>query len=169
MKSPFKTPVVIQTSSNEGVGLLMKEVPGQVICEFDQTPEMQDHAHFVALAVNRFPNLCSQVGELTASHNEVSAKLAKAVRMREIIADISFYVGHRWHGLTETVREYIMDDVNGSRGLMERAVDWAEEFDRFWEALPEDDERRENYISEVDEFASSKFDELYLRVFNARA
>jgi hypothetical protein len=169
VKSPFKTPVVIQESSNEGVGLLMKEVPGQVICEFDQTPQMREHADFVALAVNKFIETSSDLCMTTIALGDVRDRELALKRQQEIIADISFYVGHRWASLTDTVREYIMDDVNGSRGLMDRAVDWAVEFDAFWEALPEDDERRENYIGEVDEFASSKFDELYLRVFNARA
>lgn len=168
MKSPFKTPVFIQESSNEGVGLLMKEVPGQVICEFDQTPQMKEHAEFVALAVNKFIETSSDLCMTTIALGDVRDRELALKRQQEIIADISFHVGHRWHGLHEHVRQYIMDDVNGSRGLMERAVDWAEEFDRFWEALPEDDSRREDYISEVDEFASKKFDELYLRVFNAR-
>jgi hypothetical protein len=139
-------------------------VPGQVICEFDPTPEMQDHAHFVALAVNQYPNLCNQIGELTASHNEVSAKLSQMVRMQEIIADIGFYVGHRWRTLHVIPSQAILDCLHGSRGLMDEVVIWAKEFDAYWEALPEDHDDRENYIEVVESFAGRKFDELLVKV-----
>lgn len=77
-------------------------------------------------------------------------------RQQEIIADIGFSMGHHWHSVSEKVRGGLMDHLEGSRGLMEKAVEWAVEFDTWWEALPEEDDRRQNYISEVEEFAGKK-------------
>jgi hypothetical protein len=164
MKSPFKTPVVIQESSNEGVGLLMKEVPGQVICEFDQTPQMREHADFVAQAVNKHAELCSELCMTTIALGDVFDREKALKRQQEIIADIGFEVGHIWRPLDIELCQAIMDKHEGSRGLMELVVDWAKEFDVFWEALPEDDERRDNYISEVSNFAVEKFNALVKEV-----
>lgn len=87
----------------------------------------------------------------------LAAERDKLNREQEIIADIGFHVGYKWRGLSEDVRNQIMDAIEGSRGLVEHIIRWAGEFDVFWEALPENDERRENYISEVDDFANEKF------------
>lgn len=87
----------------------------------------------------------------------VGAERDKLKREREIIADIGFDVGHNWRDLSEEVREQIMEVIGGSRGLVNYIIRWAGEFDVFWEALPENDVRRQDYISEVDDFANGKF------------
>lgn len=76
-------------------------------------------------------------------------------RQQEIIADIGWTVGYNWQPIDEKLRGQIMDAVEGSRGLMEKCTDWAKEFDAIWEA--KDKDKREDYISEVDEFATEKF------------
>lgn len=88
---------------------------------------------------------------------ELTAERDKLKREQEVLADIGFHVGHRWRELSVEVRSQIMDATEGSRGLVDNMIRWAGEFDVFWEALPEDDDRRENYISEVDDFANEKF------------
>ncbi len=95
-----------------------------------------------------------------ALENERDALL----RQQEIISDISYTGGYSWHSVSEDVREALMDELNGSRGLHEKFVEWAKEFDALWEALPEDDDRRQNYIAEVDNFAQAKFDGLVATV-----
>ena len=88
--------------------------------------------------------------------NEVRGVRDALARQQEIIADIGFNAGYHWHSVSEEARGDLIDHLDGSRGLMEKIIDWAREFDAFWEALPENDGRRENYISEVDEFAEQK-------------
>jgi hypothetical protein len=160
MKSPFKTPVVIQESSNEGVGLLMKEVPGQVICEFDQTPQMREHAEFIALAVNKFIETNSDLCMTIIALGDVRDRELALKRQQEIIADFSFSMGHLWRPLHIDTCQKIMDHVEGSFGLHQRVIEWAKEFDTYWEALPEEDDRRHDFLGETDAFFTKKFEAL---------
>lgn len=87
----------------------------------------------------------------------VTAERDKLSREREIIADIGFSVGYKWRDLSEEVREQIVEAIEGSRGMVDNIVRWASEFDVFWEALPEFDDRRQDYISKIEDFANEKF------------
>jgi len=82
------------------------------------------------------------------------------LRQREIISSIAFEVGHKWSQYNEDVRKALMEDLEGSRGLHDKFVEWSIEFDKFWEALPEGDPRRENYIIEIDDFTLDKLNGL---------
>lgn len=83
-------------------------------------------------------------------------------RQQEIIADISFAGGSYWERLNEDARTRILDQIEGSRGLMQRFVAWAVEFDAAWEALDPgaDRDKLDNYIGEVDDFAHQKMNAL---------
>jgi hypothetical protein len=151
--NPFKKKLILSESDHYGVGLLLKEPGEQVICEFDKTEDMIFHAEFIKHAVNSYDDLNR---ELIVQR----AKLAKAMRMQEIIADIGFYVGHRWRTLHIDICQKILEPIEGTRGLMDLIVQWASEFDAFWEELPQDDDRRENYIEVVDDFAAKRLDKL---------
>lgn len=83
-------------------------------------------------------------------------------RQQEIVADVSWVVGYHWRVVDEPVRMEVMDAIDGSRGLMAKCVEWAKEFDHVWEA--KDVDKREDYIVEVDHFASSKFKALVAEI-----
>jgi hypothetical protein len=96
---------------------------------------------------------------LLSENNEVAKAL---MRKQELIADIGFEVGHWWERTTNSGCSKIMEHCDGSRGLMQLVVEWAGEFDTFWEALDEDDDRRENYIEEIVNFTAKKIAALAL-------
>lgn len=81
-------------------------------------------------------------------------------RQREILADIAFTSGHKWMQYDETIRDALMEDLEGSRGLKDKFVEWAIEFDKLWEGLDSTDPRRENYIIEIDDFTLDKLNGL---------
>lgn len=137
MSSPFKTKLILSESDHEGTGLLLKEVGEQVICEFDRTPQMQEHAAYIKQAVNEHPEL---------------------LRKQEIIFDLSFTLGNRWNTLSDQLTGDIMDHNGGSRGLCDLVKSWADEFDADWESRSEDEQQ--NYLVDVDEFANRKIAEL---------
>lgn len=83
-------------------------------------------------------------------------------RVAPIIARMGQSVGFAWYQLSSEARSSIMEMVDGSFGLDERVVDWAEEFDRVWEereaiikstALPDGDD----YPERLAEFVDGKF------------
>lgn len=84
----------------------------------------------------------------------------RLLRQQEIIADIAFNCGAYWNRMPDSACAQIMDNMDGSRSLIGQFISWASEFDVMWESLDEDDNRRENYIGEVDDFAHSKMNEL---------
>ncbi|KGX17692.1 hypothetical protein [Burkholderia pseudomallei] len=137
MSSPFKTPLILSESDHEGTGLLLKEVGEQVICEFDRTPQMQEHAAYIKQAVNEYPEL---------------------LRKQEIIFDLSFTLGNRWNTFSDQLMGDIMDHVDGSRGVCDLVKQWVDEFDADWESRSEDEQQ--NYLVDVDEFANRKIAEL---------
>lgn len=94
----------------------------------------------------------------------MNATAERLERMQEIIADIAFVGGSYWNRLDTEVASRISDATEGSRGMMRRFVEWAGEFDAMWEALDEDDERRENYIGEVDDFAHMKINAMVAEI-----
>lgn len=94
----------------------------------------------------------------------MNAEADRLERTQEIIADVAFAGGMYWARLSEDVREQISDAIDGSRGLMQKFVAWATEFDVFWEALDEDDDRRHNYITEVDDFAIGKINAMVAEI-----
>lgn len=71
----------------------------------------------------------------------------------EVIYDISFNFGHILHSFDRSGP--LMDMLEGSRGLKDRIIAWAHEFDDAWFKRPEGE--REEYLSEVDEFADKKW------------
>lgn len=75
------------------------------------------------------------------------------LRQREILADIAFQSGSEWIFLNADIRTALMEELEGSRGLKDKLYEWAVKFDAFWETLPENDPRREDYITEIDTFA----------------
>lgn len=81
-------------------------------------------------------------------------------RQQELIAFISFEIGYRWAALGDDVASKMMDSVEGSVGMLQRAVEWAGEFDVIWESLPANDDRRQDFIAQVSDFAGDKFDRL---------
>ena len=92
-------------------------------------------------------------------------KVYKAERQQEIISYIAFNLGLAWrHRLDVPTQKSIMDNLDGSPGLMDRVIESARKFDEFWEALPEHDERRENYIGEVSNWADKLLEELLKEV-----
>lgn len=91
----------------------------------------------------------AKVADLTAERDALK-------RQRKILTDIGFICGSHWAGLSEATREALSEKLDGSRGLVAQIIEWAVEFDVYWEALPVH-ERRDNYISEVDDFAEAKF------------
>lgn len=78
--------------------------------------------------------------------------------MQEVIFDLSFEFGYRYNALTDQQASDLMDMLNGSRGLKDKIVAWAAEFDDDWSKRPEDE--REEYLGDVDEFAKKKWGEL---------
>ncbi|RQT19423.1 hypothetical protein DF044_01810 [Burkholderia contaminans] len=137
MSSPFKTSLILSESDHKGVGLLLKEVGEQVICEFDKTPQTQEHAIYIRDAVNEHPAL---------------------LRKQEIIFDLSFTLGNRWHTFSDQLTGDILDHYDGSRGLSDLVKTWADEFDADWESRSDDEQQ--NYLGDVDEFANRKIAEL---------
>lgn len=94
----------------------------------------------------------------------MNAAAERLERQQEIIADIAFVGGTYWNRLSEQARDIISEHTEGSRGLMQLFVSWAGEFDAMWEALDpgdeKDQEKLENYIGEVDDFAMQKMNVL---------
>lgn len=169
METPFKKKLFLSESDHVGVGLLLKAPGEQVICEFDQTEDMVLHAEYVKDAVNAYPDHLHYIEQLKAERDMLKEAIAsidqnrqQASRAHEIIADLAFDLGNRWRDMQVASCQGIMDHVGGSRGLMDWIVGCAHEFDALWEALPPDDERRDDYIGEVDAFANKKFAELKL-------
>jgi hypothetical protein len=160
METPFKKKLFLSESEHVGVGLLLKAPGEQVICEFDQTPDMAFHAEYVKDAVNAYPDLLAEREQLKAVLMHAIEQQKQAQRVHEIIADLAFDLGHRWRDMPVASCQGIMDHVGGSRGLMDWLVGCAHEFDTLWEAKPEDEQ--EDYIGEVDAFANRKFAELKL-------
>jgi hypothetical protein len=156
METPFKKKLFISESNHVGVGLLLKAPGEQVICEFDQTPDMVFHAEYIKDAVNAYPDLLHENEQLKAAVAAIEQNRQQAQRVHEIIADLAFDLGHTWRGMHSADCGAIMDHVGGSRGLMDWVIGCAHEFDALWEAMPADDERREDYISEIDAFGRSK-------------
>ena len=85
----------------------------------------------------------------------------------EVLFDISFNVGNKYHELTGQQASDLMDMLNGSRGLMERIKDWTLEFQDAWD---ERTDEKEDYLSDIDAFADKKWDELKAELarFNAK-
>ncbi|RQZ70139.1 hypothetical protein [Burkholderia sp. Bp9004] len=79
-------------------------------------------------------------------------------RQQEILADIAFEAGNRWARTDSTLCGKVIDALNGSRGLIEEFIDWANEFDLLWEAGELDPE---DYIGELCRFADRKLTELF--------
>ncbi|MGN8188699.1 hypothetical protein ACTJLD_22185 [Burkholderia sp. 22088] len=79
-------------------------------------------------------------------------------RQQEILADIAFEAGNRWARADSRACGKVIDALNGSRGLMEEFIDWANEFDMLWEAGELD---QEDYIGELCRFADRKLTELF--------
>lgn len=90
--------------------------------------------------------------------DELHAQIEGYQRREEILTDIAFNCGIHWSRINAKLGGELMDHLDGSRGLHERFVQWAREFDAWWEALDEEDDRRENYLIEIDRFAKQKFD-----------
>lgn len=90
----------------------------------------------------------------------MNAAADRLERQQEIIADIAFTCGAYWNRMSEKARDVVSEHTEGSRGMMAMFIEWAGEFDAMWIALDEDDDRRENYIGEVDDFAHQKMNVL---------
>lgn len=101
-------------------------------------------------------DFCYGLAQITPANDPTLALL----RRQEIIADLGFDIGYAWRTMKSDVCSKIMDNIEGSRGLMQEINRWACEFDTFWEALPEGDDRRERYIEEIFDFGAAKLQEL---------
>ncbi len=119
-------------------------------------PSPEEMAQASAYAKNELRDFCYGLAQI-APENDPTLPL---LRRQEIIADIGFEMGARWGDIDVDVRCKIMEAHGGSRGLMQELNLWAVEFDAFWEALPEHDDRREDYITEIDNFACKKMNEM---------
>jgi hypothetical protein len=95
---------------------------------------------------------------------KLTAECDALKRQQEILAFIAFEVGYRWHSVGDVAHDEIMNALEGSVGMMQKAVEWAKEFDAFWEARPDDDERKQDFIGEVSEFAGGKFDAMVAQI-----
>lgn len=82
--------------------------------------------------------------------------------LQEILHDISFGIGARWHTLSADVASDLMDHCEGSRGLKDMCIAWANEFDTMWSSLPQS--KREDYMVDVDRFTEEKFAALVAEV-----
>lgn len=98
------------------------------------------------------------------SPEELTARYDTLYRQQEILCDITWQCSSMWRDVTEPVRSDLMDYLNGSRCLTDKMVEWAGEFDAWWEALPEDNPRREDYYVEIEQFAERKFKALLAEV-----
>lgn len=85
-------------------------------------------------------------------------------RQQEIIADIAFNGGMYWQRLGSETANQVSEAIEGSRGLMQKFVQWAGEFDAFWEGLDDNDDRRQNYITEIDDFAIGKINAMIAEI-----
>lgn len=86
--------------------------------------------------------------------------------INEVIFDMSFYLGTQWADVPEVVRESLMDQLQGSRGLFDWVHEEATAFEAVWIALDEQDPRREDYYGEVDEWFRTAFAKLILGGMN---
>lgn len=73
--------------------------------------------------------------------------------LNEAIFDIAFNFGHRLHSFDKC--DDLMEMLEGSRGLKDRVVAWAQEFDTAWRARAEG--KREEYLGEIDAFTDKKW------------
>lgn len=80
------------------------------------------------------------------------------IRQREILSDIAFNSGFAWRSISTEVRSQVMDALLGSRGLHEKFIEWAIEFDKEWESRRDDG--REDYYTDIDNFAADKLAQL---------
>lgn len=80
---------------------------------------------------------------------------ADSARVAEVIAALAFNLGHEWCHTHQTTCQTIMDHVEGSFGLYQRVIAWSEEFDKAYEARPEDE--KDDFIEAIDTFYAEKF------------
>jgi hypothetical protein len=76
------------------------------------------------------------------------------VRRQEYIAAIAMGVGFVWYQISTEVRAAIMDQVDGSSGLHDKIVEWAGEFDAYWEA--HSGIAQDEFVNEIANFADAK-------------
>lgn len=79
-------------------------------------------------------------------------------RQQEILIDLGFGLGNHWAQMDTKLTSDLMDMVEGSRGLADRVKAWAVEFDKDWEARPED--QKQDYLIDIDKFGDDKLDAL---------
>jgi LmbE family N-acetylglucosaminyl deacetylase len=76
-------------------------------------------------------------------------------RIAEVVAALAFNLGHEWSHTHRTVCETLIDHVQGSFGLYQLVIAWAEEFDKAYEARP--DEEKDDFLEAIDTFYAEKF------------
>ena len=74
--------------------------------------------------------------------------ITKDYRLLEAVTDIAFIVG--WERMDEAI-------FGGSRAMVERIIDWAEEFERRASGIEWD---TCDYIDAIDEFTNEKLEEI---------
>lgn len=89
---------------------------------------------------------------------------ASLLRKQEIIADIAFNIGAYWSKMNVHDASTIMDTLGGSRCMMQKIIEWADEFDAYWEALDPNADEREDYIGIIDGRCEEWMDQLVCRI-----
>lgn len=88
---------------------------------------------------------------------------------QETLHDISFMMGYEWHALAPNVRSYLIDAVDGSRGLGALSVAWADDFAGAYRYDQHNDESTLNgkpvddYLEAIDAFFNAKWNDFIAR------
>lgn len=80
----------------------------------------------------------------------------------EVIYDMTFAMTHRWRAQPTIIREQMMDNLNGSRGLYDWIYEQALNFEEMWQDLPDNAPQREDYYNVVDRWIDDAFNKLVL-------
>ena len=80
----------------------------------------------------------------------------------EVIFDMTWEVAHKWDAQPEFIRERMMDNLNGSRGLYDWLHDQANRFEEMWKNLQQDAPEREDYYLVVEKWIDDAFNKLVL-------
>lgn len=76
---------------------------------------------------------------------------------KETLHTVSFYMGHKWGGLSDEFQERITDSLGGSAGLVELAVLWADMFGTRYDKVISEDPENDGYVEMIDDFLDEQW------------
>ncbi len=87
-------------------------------------------------------------------------KADEHILLQEVMFDVAFATGQYWARLDSKIADELMDAMDGSRGLFQHCLKWANEFHSMWTANLPDEEPEQDYLIAIDDFTFSKINVL---------